>query len=182
MCKPISFLTVLSLLLMLGIVPLFGQFQISNSVMGSGAGVLSGASHGIKSTAGQVFIGSLTGANYHSSAGFWYAAQRITTIMPWEELVPIKYDLLQNYPNPFNPSTMIRYALPLPSEVRLDVYNVLGQRVAILVDGFIPAGYHTVQLEAGSMASGMYIYRLSARSKGTPGMSYHAIKRMILVR
>jgi hypothetical protein len=72
--------------------------------------------------------------------------------------------LEQNYPNPFNPRTEISYSLPSPMHVRIDIYNVLGQVVATLVDGEMEAGNHMVAWEAGSNASGIYYYRLTTES------------------
>jgi hypothetical protein len=70
--------------------------------------------------------------------------------------------LAQNYPNPFNPTTTIEYALPRPSNVRLEVLDVLGQRVATLVVGEQAAGNHQVVFDAGRLASGVYLYRLQS--------------------
>ncbi|MFN2372569.1 MAG: T9SS type A sorting domain-containing protein [Cyclonatronaceae bacterium] len=72
------------------------------------------------------------------------------------------YALYQNYPNPFNPTTNISYTVPQSSDVRIDVYNVLGQRVATLVNARMNAGTHSVQFDARSFASGMYLYRIQA--------------------
>ena len=68
--------------------------------------------------------------------------------------------LLGNYPNPFNPETTIRYALPHAGNVRLAVYDLLGQEVAVLVDGSRPAGHYTVRFDGGDLPSGSYVYRL----------------------
>ena len=76
--------------------------------------------------------------------------------------LPNEFTLSQNYPNPFNPSTVIRYGLPVHADVRLEVFNALGQRVAVLVNGSRNAGWHEVNLDASRLASGMYIYRLTA--------------------
>jgi hypothetical protein len=70
--------------------------------------------------------------------------------------------LEQNFPNPFNPTTAIRYALPEAAQVRLEVYTVAGQRVAILASGEQRAGWHTATFDGSSLASGVYIYRLEA--------------------
>ena len=80
--------------------------------------------------------------------------------------LPEGFELGANYPNPFNPSTMIPYQLPAAMHVRLEVFNVLGQRVATLVDGEQPAGFHTASWNATdaageAVAAGVYLYRLS---------------------
>ena len=81
--------------------------------------------------------------------------------------LPTDFALGQNYPNPFNPSTIIPYQLPTSAHVRLDVFNLLGQRLATLVDAEQSAGIHTAQWDATDAAgravgAGVYIYRLSS--------------------
>ncbi len=81
-------------------------------------------------------------------------------------VLPEQFELGANYPNPFNPSTMIPYQLPTAMYVRLEVFNILGQRVATLVDGEQPAGFHTASWDATdaageAVAAGVYLYRLS---------------------
>lgn len=78
------------------------------------------------------------------------------------ETTPDVFALDQNYPNPFNPSTMIRYQLPVSSEVSLKVFDILGREVAELINGRIEAGHHQIQFNARDLASGMYLYRLQA--------------------
>ncbi len=74
--------------------------------------------------------------------------------------LPHEFPLSQNYPNPFNSTTEIKYALPRDCYVQLDVLNILGQKVAGLVDGEQKAGYKTVRWDVGSLASGIYFCRL----------------------
>ncbi|MCH8567989.1 MAG: T9SS type A sorting domain-containing protein [Balneolales bacterium] len=76
--------------------------------------------------------------------------------------LPKTVELSQNYPNPFNPVTNIQFALPEASEVRLEIYNIAGQRVATLVESKMEAGYHTTTFDASRLASGVYLYRLRA--------------------
>lgn len=89
------------------------------------------------------------------------------------------FTLEQNYPNPFNPSTVINYSLPTASNVKLEVFNVTGEKVATLVDGFKNEGYYEVSFDASSAAgglpSGLYLYRISA---GT----FVTTKKMLLMK
>jgi len=83
-------------------------------------------------------------------------------IADWNDQIPTDYVLYQNYPNPFNPMTTIKFGLPRASNVKIEVYNILGQRVAVLLDGYKPAGYHSVKFDASNFGSGLYIYRIQA--------------------
>ena len=88
---------------------------------------------------------------------------------------PREFQLSQNYPNPFNPSTVIRYQLPVNSEVRLAVYDMLGREVAVLVNGTMSSGVHEVTFDASSLSSGIYLYRLTTRDQTIS-------KKMMLVK
>ncbi|HUV29930.1 MAG TPA: M6 family metalloprotease domain-containing protein [Acidobacteriota bacterium] len=94
--------------------------------------------------------------------------------------LPDTYGLSQNYPNPFNPSTDITFALPVPSRVKLEVFNILGQEVVTLVDEARQAGYHTITWDGASgqghqVASGVYFYRLVTDE-------FSQTKKMILLK
>ncbi len=91
------------------------------------------------------------------------------------EDLPESFELQQNFPNPFNPSTSIQYAIPEQMHVRLDIYNILGQRVATLLNEEKPAGRHEVFFDASGMASGIYIYRLQ-------GATFTVVRQMLLVK
>ncbi|MBZ0199712.1 MAG: T9SS type A sorting domain-containing protein, partial [Ignavibacteriaceae bacterium] len=75
---------------------------------------------------------------------------------------PIEFELTQNYPNPFNPTTAIRYSIPQDSKVTLEVFSVLGENVSTIVNEYQNAGSYTVNFNGSSLASGTYIYRLTA--------------------
>ncbi len=89
--------------------------------------------------------------------------------------VPAVFALEQNYPNPFNPATSIKYSIPENQQVRLNVYNLLGQKVMTLVNGLQKAGEHEVSFNAANFASGVYFYKLEAGTQSS-------IKKMILLR
>jgi hypothetical protein len=76
--------------------------------------------------------------------------------------LPAEFSLSQNYPNPFNPNTVIRYGLPRASHVNVAVFNVLGQQIAVLDEGYREAGYHDVTFSGKNLASGVYLYRIVA--------------------
>ncbi len=89
--------------------------------------------------------------------------------------IPEKYKLFQNFPNPFNPQTKIRFALPKAEKVKITVYNILGKQVAVIFEGFKPAGYHVVTFKADGLASGIYFYRLQTQH-------FSKVKKFILLR
>jgi hypothetical protein len=97
--------------------------------------------------------------------------------------LPQQFTLHQNFPNPFNPSTTIRYEMPVAGEVHMEVYNVLGQRVALLVNAAQEAGYQQFiwnSTKTGHQASGMYILRLDIR--GDNGQRFTSHKKMLLIK
>jgi hypothetical protein len=90
--------------------------------------------------------------------------------------IPASYLLLQNFPNPFNPLTTIRFSLPESGLVKINVYNILGERVAQLVNAELNAGRYEAVFEGSRFASGVYIYTLDVQDK------YFEAKKMILLK
>ncbi|GJQ63229.1 MAG: hypothetical protein SCALA702_22820 [Melioribacteraceae bacterium] len=94
--------------------------------------------------------------------------------------LPQKYSLEQNYPNPFNPATKIRFNLPMKSDIRLTVFDMLGRVVDVIASGEYQAGYHEVDFSGEQLSSGLYIYNLSG--KGDDGEIINISAKMILMK
>ncbi|MEJ2506368.1 MAG: T9SS type A sorting domain-containing protein, partial [Ignavibacteriaceae bacterium] len=90
-------------------------------------------------------------------------------------LLPTVYSLSQNYPNPFNPTTTIKFGIPKAGDVSLAVYDILGRKVAELINGNLTAGYHTVNFNATNLASGVYFYRIEAGD-------FVSVKKLMLLK
>lgn len=101
--------------------------------------------------------------------------------LTWEKSIVIMYALPdmfileQNFPNPLNSSTTIYYQIPTESRVLLEIYNVLGEKVIMLVNEQKPSGYHKVHFDASNLPSGVYLYQLRAES-------YHAVKKLMVLK
>jgi hypothetical protein len=91
------------------------------------------------------------------------------------EIIPTKYELSQNYPNPFNPSTTIRFSLPTETQLKINVYNMLGELIKTIAEGSYEAGYYKVTLNASNLPSGTYIYRIESNE-------FVQTKKMILLK
>lgn len=97
--------------------------------------------------------------------------------------LPKVFSLDQNYPNPFNPSTQIQFNLPEPVTVTLQLYNVLGQEVATLLNNTLyePGSYVTTW-NAVNFSSGMYFYRLTARKQTNGDVVFQDVKKLLLMK
>jgi beta-glucanase (GH16 family) len=115
--------------------------------------------------------------------------QQITDVKA-DPNIPIQFELFQNYPNPFNPETIIAYSIPYDSHVNIILYNVLGEKVADLVNEVKQTGYHELLFNAANFPSGIYFYKIQARNL-TSGFSsikqdasqiFVKTKKMVLMR
>lgn len=99
----------------------------------------------------------------------------ITSVRRVDNELPANYTLEQNYPNPFNPSTAIRYSVPTNGMVEIAIFNILGEKVASLINEEQTAGSYEIKFNAASMASGIYFYKLTSGS-------FSVTKKMMLVK
>jgi len=112
---------------------------------------------------------------------FNYAVPRIipleiiSTGISKSKNVPDTYYLSNAFPNPFNPSTKIIFTLPKPEEVKIEIYNTLGQKVEILLNQQMKSGNHEVEFNAKNFSSGVYFYRIEAGK-------FNDIKKMVLIK
>jgi hypothetical protein len=136
-------------------------------------------------------IGDIFNLDIHPSGGFYSYMKKITNfwvdpslklkydttvdVEKVKEEIPQSFSLYQNYPNPFNPTTTIKFALPIDSKVKINVYNSLGQLVETLIDKEMQSGYHEVNFNASKLASGVYLYQLQAND-------YVSVKKMLLLK
>jgi len=160
-----------------GLSILLGTSQVSAVQMGrhvldgGGAMWLETANYKLSSSLGQSITGVQSVGDTILYTGFWNPWVVQMTPVEWEEVdyvqLPKEFDLRQNYPNPFNPTTVIEYALPKASEVKIHIYNILGQKVRSLVDEPQEPGYKTIHWDGkddngNEGSSGVYFYRIEA--------------------
>jgi len=119
-----------------------------------------------------------TNGDINASAEIWNFVKTyrlpVTTVRTYSQS-PNEFSLFQNYPNPFNPTTVIRYQLPVASNVRLVVYDILGREVAVLVNEKKAPGNYQVTFDGSNLASGVFFYRFQAGD-------FVATKRLLLLK
>ncbi len=135
-------------------------------------------SNGVGTIVGQVGMKNVLGLAFEET-GVTSVEDDVNTTIPTE------FSLAQNYPNPFNPSTTIQFSIPVNSDVKLVVYNMLGQAVATLLNEQRSAGTHTIQWNSSNtngvkLSSGVYFYKLNAA--GMNGKEFNQIRKMVLLK
>jgi hypothetical protein len=127
-----------------------------------------------------VYIAAINTDITDSTKFFNNLKYRITGVQP-ETVLPSSFEVYQNYPNPFNPSTTIRYALPSNGQVRITLYNTLGQLVKEIYSGYKQSGYQEVNFNASGLPSGVYIYSIHVTSLDGK-QNYSSAKKMMLLK
>jgi hypothetical protein len=110
---------------------------------------------------------------------------RFSKIVETTTSLPKDFFLSQNYPNPFNPTTQIDYSLPSDSKVTLEVFSIIGIKLAVLVDEYQTAGFYSVNFSSASsdksISSSVYLYRMNAIDNAT-GNQFSSMRKMILLK
>lgn len=138
-------------------------------------------SYRLSSSVGQAIAGKAEGANYIMHAGFWNPAIIVVGVEEGDvAVIPKVHSISQNYPNPFHRTTQIRYAIPKSERVRVEIFNITGQSVRVLVDREEVPGYKLVGWDGRDedglgLSCGVYFYRIT-----TP--EFRATKKMLLLR
>lgn len=158
---------------------LFGQLRKTRNYVAEGFGIqtyrlaqgigIDSVSFGIEEVYGSYILAGMV------KNGIVYGDTTMVTGVNDNKAVVNNYELKQNYPNPFNPSTTIEFSLAKGDRVEVTIYDILGNRVKTLFDGYKPAGSHSIKFDARNLTSGVYIYKVKSGS-------FITSKKMILVK
>ena len=167
--KKLKIILMLSLLFSLSLQQAEAQeakITLSKSKIGSAVAVFNDGTYRIAGSLAQPILqnpGQLT------SGQLWYLGVQIITTeaAQKEDSIPTEFSLEQNYPNPFNPTTTIQFTLPEALRVTLKLFDILGRELVTLVDKEMETGVHKVLFDATDFASGVYFYRIQAKSENS---------------
>jgi hypothetical protein len=123
---------------------------------------------------------NISGASAWSAA--WYFIVPLLGVKTYSNEIPGEFELYNNYPNPFNPSTDIRFDIPVNSNVKITVYDINGRIVDILVDNYFTAGKYEIRWEAKDISSGLYLYKIEAKSINKETDEFIKIKKMVFIK
>ncbi len=171
------------------------NYYIQRYVVGSGGLVAVNAQNWHSATAGEIIVGGAENDKYIVLSGFWspMIAAEPSAIGPENDSsLPTSFILYQNYPNPFNPQTTIEYDLPHKSQVTIEIFNSVGQRIRSLHSGTQIPGHYRIIWDARDdysrlMGTGLYFYRLTAKSSNSDentnnGLDFQEIRKMVFIK
>jgi len=159
------------------------QHQIPYSVFGSGGDKAANSNFVLYSTAGEVLIDHSANSSHNQYQGFWYMYYEDVIVTVEDDLtIPASFKLEQNYPNPFNPTTIIKFGVPVRSNVIIKIYDLLGSEVKTIANEEMDAGWYERTFNAAGLASGVYIYRIEAAPLENQSEIFVSIKKMLLIK
>ncbi|MCK9212403.1 MAG: alpha-amylase family glycosyl hydrolase [Ignavibacteriaceae bacterium] len=142
-----------------------GTYKLTDLITNNDAGQLTIASNGA--------INCTPNISIPAYGSVILKADKLTGINDYKQFTTFKLE--QNYPNPFNPVTNINFELPSSGLVKLSVYNLLGEEIKTLINGFMEEGMHNVKFDAKDLNSGVYLYKLQSGG-------YTQTRKMIVIR
>ena len=152
------------------------QVTLKHSTFGNGGTPIGDSQTRLMGTLGQTLIGTAENTTTQAHCGFWSLITDIGThVEKIDNALPDAFRLYQNHPNPFNPTTVIRFSIPVETHVTVTLYDVLGRKTAVLVDEEKSPGVYHLTVDAGNLASGVYIYHMSAQG-------FSEIKKLMLIQ
>ncbi|UCH64648.1 MAG: T9SS type A sorting domain-containing protein [Ignavibacterium sp.] len=153
----------------------FENFKISESSFVPNSSVFFGDYNNIAAFNGKIY--PIWTRLHGGQLSIWNTIITDTTTVSVDDemLLPISYSLFQNYPNPFNPATTISYQLPEPAFVTVEVFDVLGNKIASLVQENKTVGVHEVSFDGSNLSSGIYLYQIDAEG-------FHQSRKMMLTK
>ncbi len=155
------------------------KIRVSKSQIGSGVAVFDDGTYRI---AGSLAQPIRQNPAQLTSGQLWYLPVQIITteVAQKENSIPVEFSLDQNYPNPFNPTTTIQFTLPEASRVTLKLFDILGRELVTLVDEEMETGVHKVLFDAKDFASGVYFYRIQAKSENSDARQVFVQSRKLI--
>jgi len=153
-------------------------FEAANSITTDSNFVIATTGNVTLNSGGTVTINPIF--TVHTGGIFQLFTKAAVEVEEEKEVTPVEYFLHQNYPNPFNPSTMISYDLPTQSNVKIEIINLVGQSVVVLVNENKSPGYYEVKFEANNLTSGIYFIIIRAVGLNSKRNYTQVIKALLL--
>jgi hypothetical protein len=131
-------------------------------------------------TAYKILISSISNNSLYGISNSSFKISSFVTAVAAAANTIKSFQLFQNYPNPFNPSTVIQYSIPEESRVRIDIFNIIGQKITTLINSVQKSGSYNLTWDGSQLTSGVYFY--SIKVSGNSGKNYFSVKKMMLLK